>query len=123
MVTSYHGYLACHIELIRDLHGRGASTRAIAIALYDAGARAHTSSPYSSDLDRAGHVTNLRGMVIYVQQRLQLRVRHVRVLNLKANESGRRPGDEPRRANSKMLMISKERPGGTGQLNSRADTR
>src|SRR5205823_2225152 len=81
----YSGYLAAHVELIRDLHGRGASTWAIAEALYAAGARADTSGPYPVEMSRADHLVNLRGMVIYVQRRLGLRIRRARVLNLKAS--------------------------------------
>ncbi len=82
--TTYSGYLAKYTEMIRDLHGRGASTRAIATALYAAGARASTSNP-NDRLSRAEHLVNLRGMVLYVQRRLGLRIRRVRVLHLKAN--------------------------------------
>jgi hypothetical protein len=97
MVTSYHGYLADYVELIRSLHRRGASTWAIAETLFEIGVRAHSSSPDPDEMSRADHLVNLRGMVIYVQRRLDLRIRRYRVLNLKV---GGGPGDEPRRANS-----------------------
>ena len=84
----YNGYLAAHVECIRTLHESGASTAAIAEALYAAGARAQTSDPYpNKKMDRAAHLVNLRAMVIHVQRRLGLRIRRVRVLNLKANET------------------------------------
>jgi hypothetical protein len=88
----YAGYLAPHVGLIRELHERGASTWAIAEALYDAGARAQTSSPYSVAMGRANHLTNLQGMVIYIERRLGLRTRRIRILNLKKSNEKRAPG-------------------------------
>src|SRR5436190_755853 len=84
--TAYNGYLAKYTAMIRDLHERGASTRAIAESLYEAGAGAQRSDPYSIEMSRAEHVVNLRAVVIHVQRRLGLRTRRVRVLNLKASE-------------------------------------
>jgi hypothetical protein len=107
MQMSYRGYLSDHVELIRALHEGGASTWEIATALYNAGARAHRSSPHTGKMSRAEHLVNLRAMVIYVQRRLGLRHRRIRILNLKANQKngGRRPGDETRRADSKRQMM------------------
>lgn len=84
--TAYNGYLAKYTETIRDLHERGASTRAITEALYAAGARARSSNPHSGKLSRKQQLVNLRAMVIHVQRRLGLRIRRVRILNLKASE-------------------------------------
>jgi hypothetical protein len=111
-MSTYRGYLADHLERIRDLHARGGSTRAIAEALYDAGARARSSSPYSSDLDRAGQLVNLRGMVIHIQRRLGLRTRRIRILNLRATKIETAPGDEAGAVGSSMMMIRKERSHG-----------
>jgi hypothetical protein len=55
--------------------------------LFDAGARAQTSGAGPVVMSRTAHIVNLQGMVIYVQRRLGLRIRRVRVLNLKANAS------------------------------------
>ncbi len=82
--TPYSGYLAAYVELIRALHEDGATTGAIAEALYAAGARARTSDPRSGRLSRKQHLVNLRAMIIHVQRRLGLRIRHVRILNLAA---------------------------------------
>jgi hypothetical protein len=83
----YTGYLVPFVGLIRAMHERGASTMATAIALYDAGARAHTSDPsHAPGMTRQDHCRNLRAMVIYAQRRMGLRVRRVRVLTLKATE-------------------------------------
>ena len=82
----YSGYLRGHVEQIRTLHERGATTREIAESLYLAGARANTSDPavLSRVMSREHHVTNLQTMVLFVLQRLGLRRRRVRILSLKA---------------------------------------
>ncbi len=53
---SYAGYLAPYVATIRELHGRGASTREIAEALYEKGARARSSDPHSIRLTREHHL-------------------------------------------------------------------
>jgi hypothetical protein len=83
-MSNYNGYLVAHVGRIRELHERGASTRGIAEALFEVGARAQTSGSGPVEMSRTAHITNLQVMVIYVQQRLGLRVRRVRVLNLTA---------------------------------------
>jgi hypothetical protein len=88
----YNGYLAAYVELIRALHEGGASTWEIAKALYAAGARARSSDPHSGRLSRKQHLVNLRAMTIHIQRRLGLRMRHVRVMNLKAIEVKRPAG-------------------------------
>jgi hypothetical protein len=88
---SYDGYLAPHLDLIRERHARGANTREIAEALYMAGARADTSAPGVFRLTRANHVENLRMMTLYALQRLQLRApRKARggLLNAKRRRDG-----------------------------------
>jgi hypothetical protein len=103
-MSDYTGYLATQTKLIRDLHEGGASTLDIASALYAVGVRAQTSNPYD-ELNRAEQITNLRGMVIYVLQRLGLRTRRVRILNLKANRTPARRGGRP---DSLMMMMMKD---------------
>ena len=94
--TPYSGYLAPHVDRIREMHASGASTLAIAEALYEAGARAQTSGPFPVKLTRADHLINLRAMVIYIERRLGLRIRRYRVLNLKpVNEKSGAPGVGP----------------------------
>jgi hypothetical protein len=84
----YNGYLRDHVEQIRALHERGATTREIAESLYLAGARTNTSDPaaHSRVMSREHHIANLQTMALFVLQRLGLRRRRVRVLNLKAAE-------------------------------------
>jgi hypothetical protein len=84
----YNGYLRDHVEQIRTLHECGATTREIAESLYLAGARANTSEPaaHSRVMSREHHIANLQTMALFVLQRLGLRRRRVRVLNLKAAE-------------------------------------
>jgi hypothetical protein len=96
-MESYSGYLAVHTSLIRTLHEGGASTRAIAEALYDAGARASTSSPSPAEMTmtRDEHIANLHGMTYYVLQCLGLRTRRIRILNLRANKTKEASGVRP----------------------------
>jgi hypothetical protein len=69
---TYSGYLAPHVDLIRDAHSRGLGTREIAKLLYAAGARADTSDPSVHELTRAHHIANLQMMALYALQRLGL---------------------------------------------------
>jgi hypothetical protein len=104
-MSTYNGYLANHVELIRALHQGGASTLAIAETLYATGARAQTSSPYSTKMSRAAHLTNLRAMTIFILQRLGLRHRRVRVLNLRATEIETAPADETGAVGSSIVLM------------------
>jgi hypothetical protein len=69
----YAGYLAPHLDLIRDAHVRGADTREIATLLYERGARASTSDPHVHTLSRSHHIANLQTLSLFVLQRLGLR--------------------------------------------------
>jgi hypothetical protein len=69
----YNGYLAPYVDRIRELHGRGATTRKIAETLFALGARAATSDPNPRfKMSREHHVGNLRMMVLHVLNRLGL---------------------------------------------------
>jgi hypothetical protein len=104
-MEGYSGYLSAHLPLIRELHGRGASTGDIAAALFAAGARAGRSDPHAQQLTRSEHIVNLRAMTLYVLALLGLRRRRVRVLHLKANKNGGRPGVPPDLPNSKTTTM------------------
>ena len=78
-VQGYSGYLSPHVDRILAMHRDGASTSAIAEALYQSGVRADTTSPYILKMQRAHHVSNLRGLVLHVLQRHGLRVRRQRL--------------------------------------------
>jgi hypothetical protein len=75
--SPYSGYLAQYLDLITEAHARGLSLRAIAEALYDAGARAQSSEPiaWAPALTRDHHIRNLSTMAHYALVRLGLRIR------------------------------------------------
>jgi hypothetical protein len=112
----YNGYLRDHVEQIRALHERGATTREIAESLYLAGARANTSEPaaHARVMSREHHIANLQTMALFVLQRLGLRHRRVRVLNLKATERVTKLG---------APAPSRERPSDSDARSQRAATR
>jgi hypothetical protein len=70
-MSTYGGYLAPYVERIRELHAEGRSTREIAKALYDLGARAYSTDP-DNRMSREHHVQNLQTMLTYVLRRLGL---------------------------------------------------
>jgi hypothetical protein len=82
--TSYSGYLAPHLDLIRALHEGGRSTREIAEALYRVGVRSQSSGAFDPPPTLSQHIQNLQGMTLYALRRLGLRrPRRVRNLTVK----------------------------------------
>lgn len=82
MGASYSGYLSPHLDLIRELHEKGAGTREIAERIYAGGARG--LNPGS----RERHLLNLQTMTLYALKRLGLHTPRLRVLDLKRAADG-----------------------------------
>jgi hypothetical protein len=66
--NSYNGYLAPHLDRIRDLHKAGATTRGIAKVLFKSGVR--TNSIGFDPLTETEHIRNLQALVRFALKRL-----------------------------------------------------